>query len=206
MSLLGMTIRTPPECAELLDLQRGVLARWQAPSCGLDVSAIDVLLRQDRWRRLYRGTYATHTGQLTRESVLWAAVLRCGPDAALSHLTAACLDELAVDRGGPVHVTVPDQKRMSFSPWEFSGGLPRIIVHHSVRLDERRHPVRVPPRMKIVETVVDLADMAADRDAMYSWLSRACSRGLVTPEQLRLAILRRRKLRHRGDLLSAVGD
>jgi len=50
------------DCAWLLDLQRGVIARWQAAAVGLDPRAIEALLRTDRWRPIYRGIYAAYTG------------------------------------------------------------------------------------------------------------------------------------------------
>jgi hypothetical protein len=42
-----------------------------------------------RWRRLHPGVYAAFSGQPGRDPVLWAAVLRAGPRAILSHETAA---------------------------------------------------------------------------------------------------------------------
>src|SRR5262249_40046733 len=74
VSLRFMVIRLPADCKELLDRQRGVLARWQAADCGLNVRAIDMLLRQGRWQTMYRGVYAAYTGVPSRQSVLWAAV------------------------------------------------------------------------------------------------------------------------------------
>jgi hypothetical protein len=79
----------PGSCRELLDLQHGVIARWQAASAGLPKSAIDARLRRGRWQSLYRGSYAAFTGEPPRISLLLAAVLRAGPGSALSHQTAA---------------------------------------------------------------------------------------------------------------------
>src|SRR5215472_15637719 len=44
-----MAPNLPSPCQDLLDLQRGVMARWQAAEAGLDTQAIDAKLRQGRW-------------------------------------------------------------------------------------------------------------------------------------------------------------
>ena len=46
-------------------------------------------MRSGRWQRLQRGVYATFSGEPTRQTALWAALLRAGPGAVLSHQTAA---------------------------------------------------------------------------------------------------------------------
>src|SRR5258706_13966416 len=95
-----MITRISAPAGELIEYQRGILARWQA-DCAADVAAIDALVRSGRWQMLYRGVYATYTWPPSRDGVLWAAVLRCGPAAALSHFTAAELDGLAEELGCP---------------------------------------------------------------------------------------------------------
>lgn len=78
------------ECQrELLESQRGVITRRQALAAGMTGKAIVVRLRSERWQRLQTGVYATFTGEPSREALLWAAILRAGPRAVLSHQTAA---------------------------------------------------------------------------------------------------------------------
>jgi len=123
----------------LLRCQRGVLTRAQAIDAGLTDGAIAVRLRSGRWQRLHTGVYATFSGEPPRDSRLWAAVLRAGPRAALSHQTAAELYGLTVPSHGlavpapMIHVTVP-----SGSPVTRPAG---TIVHYSGRLEQTRHPV-----------------------------------------------------------------
>ena len=85
----------PEECRELLALQHGVLSRAQALDLGIGPATVSSRLRQGHWQRLHRGVYATFTGQPDREAALWAALRRVGPDAMLSHWTAAELSKLA---------------------------------------------------------------------------------------------------------------
>jgi hypothetical protein len=45
-----MVLRLPGPCQELLNLQHGVIARWQAAEAGLDPQVIDAQLQCGRWQ------------------------------------------------------------------------------------------------------------------------------------------------------------
>jgi len=201
-----MVARVSRECAELAEFQCGVLARWQAADHAADLRAIQALLRAGRWQTLYGGVYAAYTGPPSRESALWAAVRRCGPDAVLSHFTAAELDGLADQQRDVVHVTIPEQQRVRLSCRDRSAALPCIAVHRSIRVADARHPARTPPRTRLDETVLDLVELARTFDGAFGWLSTACGRRLVTPDQLRAATARRAKMRWRADVLAATEE
>jgi hypothetical protein len=201
-----MDTRLSRSCGELISYQGGVLARWPALDRPADLAAIDALVRAERWQALYRGVYAAYTGPPSRETALWAAVRRCGPDAVLSHLTAAELDGLADGQRDVVHVTIPDHLRVRMSGRDRNSGLPRIVVHRSARLELARHPARTPPRTRVEETVLDLTELAPTFDAAFGWLSAACGRRLVTPEQLRDAAASRARMRWRADVMTAIEE
>jgi len=191
---------------DLLSLQHGVIARWQAARAKLDVTAIDVQLRRHRWQALYSGVYGAFTGEPSRIAVLWAAVLRAGPDALLSHHTAAELDRLSDKPREAVHVTISAPRRVCVTAGECENALPRIIVHRLARIDDVRHPSRTPPRTRVEETTLDLAQTSANAHEAISWLIRACSRRLTTDALLLAAIDARRKLRWRNELAAALND
>jgi very-short-patch-repair endonuclease len=188
----------PEDCRQLIELQHGVLARWQAPDAGLGWSIIRSQLRSGRWRPQRWGIYATFTGEPSREAELWAAVLRAGPQAVLSHLTAAELDGLTSTRSEVIHVTVPDSARVD--------PIQGLRLHRSERLAEARHPSRTPPRTRIEETVLDLTQTTKTVDGAFGWLCQGCGSRLTTPDRLLTALHKRRKVRWRGMLLSALGD
>jgi hypothetical protein len=173
-------------CRLLLAEQAGVLARWQAPSVGLDGAVIDARLRRGRWQPLYRGVYAAFTGRPSRECLLWGAVLRAGPGAALSYHTAAELDGLTEIRSAAVHVTVPSERQLT-PAGRPRAGVPRLIVHQSARLAVALHPARVPPRTRVEETVIDLVQTSASFDEALSWLAAGHAPGVA----VRAAGLRR---------------
>jgi very-short-patch-repair endonuclease len=201
-----MTIRLSDRGRELLEHQYGVLASWQAAECGLDRIGVNNLLRSGRWQHLYLGVYAAFSGEPSRSSLHWAAVRRCGPDAALSHFTAAELEGVRGRRTEAIHVTVPAARHVMFAAREFDRGLPRIVVHRFCRIASARHPVRNPPRTRVEETVLDLTDLASDADEVFSWLSAACAGGHTTPARLVVAAGSRARLRWRDDVLAALGE
>jgi very-short-patch-repair endonuclease len=200
-----MSADLPDECVRLLDFQRSVITRRQAAAVGLDSALVDARLRRGHWRPLYRGVYATYTGDPSWDSLLWAAALRAGGGAVLSHHTAAELDHLTDKRSDAIHVTVGHDRRVRISGQERHELAPPVIVHRTDRLDEARHPARTPPRTRVEETVLDLTQLAASFDGAFSWLSAGCGRRLVTPRQLQAAIIKRARLRWHEEMLSALG-
>jgi hypothetical protein len=184
---------------ELVQRQRGVLSRRQILAAGLHGDLVESRLRRGAWRQIYTGVYATFTGECSHEAMTWAAVLRAGPGAALSHQTAAELDQLVRGPTPLIHVTVPTSRRVAV--W-----VPGLVVHRSGRLLQARHPTRLPPRTRVEETVLDLAEKARTADDAFEWIFRACSGRHTTPQRLRATMQARKKLRWRGELTEALGD
>ena len=201
-----MAIHLPSSCQELAELQHGVIARWQIAQAGLNVRAIDARRQRGRWQALYHGVYTTYTGQPSRQALLWGAVLRGGPGAALGYYTAAEVDGLADEASDAIHVIVSSSRRIAFAPLERGQGVPRVVIHYSARVEKAIHPCRTPPRTRVEETTVDLTQLAQGLDEAMSWLGRACSRRLTTAALLREAMAARPKLRWRTELTSALTD
>ncbi|HMH90598.1 MAG TPA: hypothetical protein VK586_05885 [Streptosporangiaceae bacterium] len=193
-----MRTQTDPDWAELLARQRGVVARSQSLRHGLGDDIIGSRLRSGRWIAMHRGVYATFSGEPGREAVLWAAVLRGGPGAVLSHQTAAELLGLADEPGEVIHLTVPGGRH----PEAIRG----VQVHRSGRARAAAHPVQLPPRTRVEDTAIDLTQSAACLDDACGWLCRAAGRRLTTAARLRAALDSRPKVRWRTDLEIALAE
>jgi len=157
-------------------------------------------LEAGHWQQLYRGVYAVFTGPPGRDTWLWAAVLRAGRGAALSHQTAAELHGLIDLRSEAIYVTVPSNRRIT---------TPGIVIRMSARIEEATQPGREPPRTTVEETVLVLAQLARTLDDACGWITRACGRRLTTEQKLRSALAMRKKMRWRielDDVLAAAGD
>jgi hypothetical protein len=93
-----------------LQWQSRVISRRQAREAGFTQSAIEWRIRSGEWRRLHRGAFATFTGDPSREARLWAALLRAGSGAVLSHETAAEVHGLIDKPSQQIHITVPAER------------------------------------------------------------------------------------------------
>jgi hypothetical protein len=192
-----VSLEIPDDCRSLISLQRGVIGRRQALDSGLAADTIETLLRTGRWRRLHRGVYAAFTGEPIRAALLWAALVRAGPDAVLSHQTAAELYGFADESGGPIHVSLP---RDGSHP----GRIREAVVHRVSRARDARHPYLLPPRTGIEATVLDLAGSARTFDEAFGWLCRATGKWLTTADRLGPAMRQRPAMRWRAELLGSL--
>lgn len=178
--------------------QDGVISRAQALAFGLSASAIATRLRRGHWQRMLPGVYATFSGGPARRGQLWAAILRAGPRAVLSHRTAAELWGLIAEPSASIHVTVPSGIPVT--------RVPGVVLHYSGRVGAACHPALAPPRTRLEETVLDLAQAAATREEALGWIFRSCAGRGTTPERLAAAMRLRPRMRWRSELSSALHE
>lgn len=163
----------------LVERQHGVIARAQLLELGLTRKAIEHRIAAGRLHPVLRGVYAVGRPRLTPHAYWMAAVLSCGPNAVLSHWTAAALWGLGRGAHGTVEVSVPAHtsrrpagvtvhRRTPISP-------EHVTRHHGI-------PVTSP-----TWTLVDLASCVEDPE-LEAAIADADRRGLVGPEALRAAL------------------
>jgi Transcriptional regulator, AbiEi antitoxin len=109
----------------LAEGQHGVVTRAQMVELGFHPQAIKHRIARGRLHPLWRGVYAVGRPQVTRHGRWLAAVLSCGPDAVLSHGSAAALWEIGAERSGWIEVSVPKR-----SPHGRAG----VVVHRRAAL------------------------------------------------------------------------
>jgi hypothetical protein len=196
-----MPFELPPGCRDLTGDQASVIASWQACGAGMDRATLKNRLRYGDWRQLQRGVYATFTGSPTRETQLWGALLRAGPDAVLSHYTGAERHGLLNRPSPAIHVTVPADRNPARK-----GRIPGVVIHRSASILARRHPAMSPPCTRIEETVLDLIKTAASFDEAYDWICRAVGRRRTTAKRIRAALDARERFPRRHEIELAPGD
>jgi hypothetical protein len=190
----------PPPSRELLAVQGNAIARRQSASSGVDPRAMRSRVRNGRWQRLQRGVYAAFSGEPSRETVLWAALLRAGPGAVLSHQTAAERHGL-IDEASPViSITVPASRHPG------QAKIPGVIIHRSDAILRTKHPAMLPPCTRVEDTVLDLIEVAATFDDAYMWICRAIGRRRTTAQRIGLAMAVRKKMRWRREIAAALND
>jgi hypothetical protein len=138
----------------------GVVATRQLAALGLTRDAAAKRARAGRLHRLHRGVYAVGHPILTANGHRMAAVLACGPGAALSHASAAALWELRATTATRIDVSVRE-----------AGGRakrPRVRIHRvpSLRDDEltEKDGIRVTtPARTLLDLAAQLPRRALER-------------------------------------------
>ena len=163
----------------LADRQHAVVTRRQLLGLGLTADAIKHRLANGRLHRVAREVYAVGRPGLTRRGRWMAAVLTCGPDAALSHESAAALWGIRDREGRGIDVSVParrDPRRRG------------VVVHRRVEPPATVHHRGIPVTTPI-STLVDLATRL-DAGQLEAAVNEADKRGLTDPEALRRELAR----------------
>jgi very-short-patch-repair endonuclease len=142
------------EIARLARRQHNVVALRQLRERGMSADAAQRRVRSGRWRRIHSGVYAVSPAELTQKGRWIAAVLACGPGAALSHRSAAALRELRNDNRRSSDVTTPGRA---------GRGHAGINTHTSAALHdvEEIDGIRVT---RLARTLVDLAEAVSRRE------------------------------------------
>lgn len=187
--------------SEFTDAQAGIITRAQCVGSGLPSATIRGRVRSGRWRRLERGIYASFTGDPARDGVLWAALLRAGPDAVFSHQTAAELYGLLKQPSSLIHITVPADRHPA--RWT---KIPGVVIHRSTSVCRTRHPVLSPPRTRVEDTILDLIAASGSFEEAYDWICRAIGERRTTAERLRQTMDARARFRWRRDIELALSD
>jgi very-short-patch-repair endonuclease len=185
---------------ELIAQQAGAVACNQSAEADINPHAMRNKVGNGRWQRLHRGVYATFSGDPSRETVLWAALLRAGAGAVLSHQTAAERHGLMDEPNRVITITVPASRHPGQE--KITG----VVIYRSDAIVRKKHPAMLPPCTRVEDTVLDLIQVAATLDDAYGWISRAIGRRRTTAERICVAMAARKKMRWRKEITLALGD
>jgi predicted transcriptional regulator of viral defense system len=150
----GISARRLPDSldgsiGELAAAQHGLISLEQLGSLGLTETAVHQRADAGKLHRVHQGVYAVGHVPQTREARYMAAVLACGPEAVLSHRSAADLLGIKESRRARIDVTAPGRR----------GRSPRGIGAHrdgSLAAADRTE-VNGIPCTSVARTLLDLA-------------------------------------------------
>lgn len=148
--------------------RHGILTHVQLTEAGFSASSTSRAVKAKRLFRVYRGVYSLGHPPMTRQAVILAACLACGPDALASHLLAGELHGFNAPLAGALTITTP---RARVGPRD------GLRVHHSpVKPEERTLLVAIP----CTSPSRTLADIAATAPAaLPKAIKEASGRGLL---------------------------
>jgi hypothetical protein len=175
-----------------------VVSRTQLLALGLTSGAVAARLDSRRWAGLHPGVYATFTGPVPSLARAWAAMLAAGDGAVLGGRTALWLWGV-LDVPEPVTTVCLPERR-------------RVVTPSGTRVVRRRglaglvHPVALPPRLRLEEALLDVADEAVGEGEVVDLVLRATSSQRTTAARVRKALGRRRQHRHRALLRELLDE
>jgi len=149
--------------ADLAERQHGVVSiRQLTGPLGYSSSAVDRAVRVGRLHRLYRGVFAVGHTNLSLHGHCLAAVLACGPNALLSHTSAAWLWGLTKTSPLPAAVTAPGYRKPR----------PPLRLHEARSLTPEDRALREGiPVTSLPRTLLDLA-----ATVRFEWLEKMVER------------------------------
>ncbi|WP_238526272.1 type IV toxin-antitoxin system AbiEi family antitoxin domain-containing protein [Gordonia neofelifaecis] len=175
----------------LLAQQDGVVSRMQARECACSAADIRRRLRRHEWTVVFPGIYVNHTGPLTWSQRAWAAVLDAAP-AALCHTSAL------PDPGPEIHIAVASDRKVTARPG--------VRVHRRPRLaDDVAWHLR-PPRLRVDEAVLDVADTVRGETDAIAVITDAVGSRITTAGRLLDAMARRPRMHRRTFLAGVLAD
>jgi very-short-patch-repair endonuclease len=177
--------------------QHGVVARRQLLELGFSAQAIQHRLSKGRLHRVSRGVYSVGRPELTRRGRWMAAILYCGPGAALSYGSAAALWGIDRERKGAIEVSVPvsaARRRNS------------VLVYRRPNLQRREVVERDGiPVTSVVRTFIDIA-ARLERADLERAVNEADRLGLIDPIALAEGLVRHPGKHGVGRLREMLGE
>lgn len=184
-----MTTRPDIEVARRPAIERAVLSVAELHDCGLDDQAILVRVRNGRLHPRFRGVYAVGHDKLDLEACFLAAVKACGPDAALSHYSAAVLRGWLEWDGRDPEVTAPSRRRHR--------GIKTHRAKHIERRTVRGIPVTTPAR-----TLADLAGSPLPDKRLKRAVNEALNQRAITLAEL--VVVKQRGARRLREVIASA--
>jgi hypothetical protein len=153
--------------------QNGNVTRWQLLDLGVDDKDIAYRVKVGRLHRVFRGVYAVGRRPITPLEFASAAVLACGPGAALSHGSAMALWGFWRRWDRPFEVTVVGDRRTT-----------GIRVHRSATLRRREMTTQLGIRVTTpARTLIDMSPRLKDK-ALKRNVNNALTSPWLTEDQL----------------------
>ena len=131
-----------------------IISRAQALEAGLSAFAIARLVRSGGWIRVYPNVYRLAASPMTPMAWIRAALLTGGPDAYVSHLSAAWLHGLVERAPSRPHITVPAHRTVRGEPLDVTR------TRHPV-LPVTKHRFRCT---SVAQTILDCAPVLGLED------------------------------------------
>lgn len=151
------------------------------------------------WQRPVRGVVVTHNGPIDTSAAQRVLLAASQAGAALGGLTALAHDGFDGFPQATPQLVLPMGARRPV--------VKDVEPHWSEFLDDRDvHPLRTPRRTRVERSVIDAASWTANRRRARAIVIAAVQQGLTNTRNLREALTRRGKCRHRSLIVESILD
>lgn len=170
--------------------QAGCLSTAQLHDAGISDSRIASLQRRGALCRAAPGVYVVGAPTLSDEQLLWVAILVAGPNAVISHWTAAALHGIADGRPGVVWVTAPhrhhNRRVKTDLPVTSTGrkGIIHVVATRRATCGVRTHGLLAT---SVARILIDVAPRCSARELSRLW-DEADYRGVLSTADLQAEV------------------
>lgn len=176
-----MPIDTLDKLYSIAEAQAGYFTTRQAEDAGVDRSQLSRYAAAGRVQRARHGVYRLTHFPRSRHEDLFIAWLETGPNSVISHESALALYDLSDALPATIHLTVPRSA---------SRRRHGLRLHTSQISQEEITNVEGLPATTVARTIVDVAREGLADELVEQAVREAVARGLVQPDDLRLAARR----------------
>jgi hypothetical protein len=180
--------------------QSQVLSRGQLNALGIDCWRIRNQVRARRWQIVGKRVVVLHSGELTSDQQIWAAVLEAGAGVAVCAATASQRYGLSGFESERVQVLVAHGTRVHQLPFV------RVHVSRRYRPDRDIAPNRRLPIVSPERAFVDTAVWQPTARRAGAVLAAAVRQGLTTPARLQPTLVEAGTVRYQRLLLRLLDD
>ncbi|MFY0409054.1 hypothetical protein [Solicola sp. PLA-1-18] len=181
--------------------QHGVASREQLTAAGITARTVEAQLRAERWTAPTSTVVTLTNGPLTRDQLLWVAVLSAPRPAALACSTALVHQGFRglLEDDGLVHVVVARATMMA--------PVAGVRIHESRRFTADDVVVRRGlPTCSVERAAIDVVAWQRRPRFAYAVVGAVVQQRLGTVERLRAELDAAGHVRHRGHLRCAIDD
>lgn len=175
----------------------GIVELRDCLTLGITDDKLRWLVKSGRWQLVHPRVFATFSGPVPYESLVYAALFYAGQDAVLSHDSAGASHGLCI-RPPSIHLTVPYEREVD--------GRDGLVVHRSRTLTDADVCLSRPAKTTVERTVLDLLASRRSADAALGLVGDAIRTRRTSTQRLREAITAASCTKWRRVVLEALPD
>ena len=160
---------------KIAETQHGYFTTYQASKAGYSRKDVSSLTKRNKFVRVFHGIYRITHYPASENEDLMAAVLKCGPQAVISHDTALAVYQLSDVMPGTIHITIPKNRSRR----------QKGIKYHTSRIaPQETTTFNGLPITTVERSITDVIRNGMDATLIKQAIKQAIKRGMITSSSL----------------------